>query len=79
MHAAGKLVPGNDSKKKDLNGNDAGRALSILCVAGASVTLCDNYGQNMLHHYQGRRAEVEFQSYTHPGKHLLITLNDRTE
>lgn len=71
MHAAGKLVPGNDSEKKDLNGNDAGRALSMLCVAGASVTLCDNYGQNMLHHYQGRRAEVEFQSYTHPGKTLI--------
>ena len=68
MHAAGKHFPAADRTGKDINGNDAGKAIKLLLEKGASKEICDNYGQNVLHHYYGRRAENEPQGHDYKCK-----------
>ena len=58
MHAAGKHLPG-DHMGKDINRKEAGKAIKLLLQKGASKEIRDHYGQNVLHHYYGRRAENE--------------------
>ena len=67
MHAAGKHFP-KDHTGKDINGNEPGKAIKLLLKKGASEEIRDNYGQNVLHHYYGRRAENEFQGHDYKCK-----------
>jgi hypothetical protein len=69
MHAAGKLPPRdrNCHQMEDVNGKDYGKAIQLLLGKGASVRICDNYHQNVLHHYYGQRAENEVLGYISSG------------
>jgi ankyrin repeat protein len=71
MYAAGKLAPRRDKTGKDVNGNDAGKPL-LLLLERASPELRDNYGQNVLHHYYGRRAEDKFRGLDYVGMFLQL-------
>lgn len=74
MHAAGKLPPA-DKHGKDVNGNEVGMGVLLLLQKGASVVIRDNFGQNVLHHYYGRRAENEFHGWCFSGISILMHLN----
>lgn len=70
MHAVGKWDP---------NRRCDGRAIEILLFKRLrlksphkSIQICDNYGQTVLHHYQGRRADLVFDGILSEDGHFPI-------